>query len=96
MKVYCIVYESIHDPVIFENYRAQVMPTINAHGGRFLVRGGAFTVLEGNMPFSRIAVLEFPSRESAEGWYHSPEYQRILPSRLKAAQCQFIVADGIE
>ncbi len=43
------------------------------------------------MPFERIAMLEFPSRKAAEDWYHSPEYQRILPYRLKATRCQFLV-----
>jgi len=96
MKAYCIVYETIDDPQMFEQYRSQVMPTIEAHDGRFLVRGGAFTALEGEMPFERIAVLEFPSRAKAEAWYHSPEYQRILPLRTGAARCQFILADGIQ
>lgn len=95
MKAYCIVYEVIEDPQLFEQYRSQVMPTIEAYGGRFLVRGGAFTALEGEMPFERIALLEFPSREKAEAWYHSPEYQRILPFRIKASRCQFILAEGI-
>lgn len=95
MKAYCIVYEVIDDKEMFETYRAQVMPTIEKHGGRFLVRGGAFTVLEGEMPFERIAMLEFPSRQAAETWYHSPEYQRILPYRLNASRCQFVVVDGI-
>ena len=36
----------------------------------------------------RIAMLEFPSRAQAEAWYHSPEYQKILPYRLKATRCQ--------
>jgi uncharacterized protein (DUF1330 family) len=48
------------------------------------------------MPFERIAVLEFPSRKAAEDWYNSPEYQKILPLRLNATECQFIVADGVE
>jgi uncharacterized protein (DUF1330 family) len=95
MAVYCIVYEIIEDPAMFETYRAQVMPTIEAHGGRFLARGGKFTVLEGEMPFERIAMLEFPSRKTAEDWYHSPEYQRILPYRLKSTRCQFVIVDGV-
>lgn len=96
MKAYCIVYEIIDDPKTFEQYRSQVMPTIEAYKGRFLIRGGAFTALEGEMPYQRIAVLEFPSREAAENWYHSPEYQRILPLRTAASRCQFILADGID
>ena len=47
------------------------------------------------MPFTRIAVLEFPSRQQAEDWYRSPAYQRILPLRTQAGRCQFIVADGV-
>ena len=58
MKAYCIVYERLHDPLMFEEYRKQVMPTIDAYGGKFLVRGGKFTALEGEMPFERIAMLE--------------------------------------
>jgi uncharacterized protein (DUF1330 family) len=94
MTAYCIVYEIVDDPEMFEKYRGQVMPTIEAYQGRFVVRGGAFTVLEGEMPYKRIAVLEFPTREKAEAWYHSPEYQRILPFRTAAARCQFILVDG--
>ena len=82
MKAYCIVYERLHDLKMFDEYRKQVMPTIEAYGGKFLVRGGKFTALEGEMPFERIAMLEFPSRKAAEDWYHSPAYQKILPLRL--------------
>ena len=63
---------------------------------KFLIRGGKFTVLEGDVPCERIALLEFPSRQAAEDWYNSPAYQKILPLRLNATECQFIVADGVE
>jgi uncharacterized protein (DUF1330 family) len=97
MKAYCIVYERrLRDPQMFEEYRKQVLSTIEAYGGRFLVRGGKFTALEGEMPFDRIAMLEFPSRKAAEDWYNSPAYQKILPLRLNAMEAQFIVVDGVE
>lgn len=96
MKAYCIVYEYIDNPEMFEQYRKEVMPTIDAYGGKFLVRGGKFTVLEGAEPCERIALLEFPSRKAAEDWYHSPAYQKILPFRLNATRCSFVVADGVE
>ena len=96
MKAYCIVYEIVDDPAPFDEYRRQVLPTIEAHHGRFLVRGGAFTALEGDMPHQRIAMLEFPSRAAAEAWYHSPEYQRILPLRTGSSRSQFILVDGVE
>jgi uncharacterized protein (DUF1330 family) len=95
VKAFCIVYEVVEDPRQFEQYRNQVLPTIQAHGGKFLVRGGEFTALEGDMPYERIAMLEFPSRAAAETWYHSPEYQRILPLRTGSTRSQFILVDGV-
>jgi len=95
MTAYCIVYENIDDTKTFEEYRRQVLPTIEAFQGRFIVRGGTFTTLEGEMPYERIAVLEFPSRAAAESWYHSPDYQRILPLRTQSGRSQFILVDGV-
>ena len=96
MKAYCVVYEVVNDQDMFDEYRRQVPPTIEKHGGRFLARGGAFTVLEGDMPYERVVVLEFPSREAAETWYHSPEYQRLQPMRAQSTNSQFILVDGVD
>ena len=96
MKAYCIVYEIVDNPQKFDEYRRQVLATIEAHGGRFIVRGGKFNVLEGETPYERIAMLEFPSRAAAETWYHSPDYQRILPLRTQAARSLFVLVDGVE
>jgi uncharacterized protein (DUF1330 family) len=96
MKALCIVYENIDDWAEFDRYRNAVMSTLEPFGARFLVRGGAFTTLEGEMPFERIAVLEFPSREAAETWYHSDAYQAVLPIRLAAARCQFVIVDAAD
>jgi uncharacterized protein (DUF1330 family) len=96
VKAYCIVYELVEDPTPFEEYRRQVLPTIQAYEGRFIVRGGAFDVLEGEMPYQRIAMLEFPSRQAAEAWYRSAEYQRILPLRTQSTRSLFVLADGVE
>ena len=96
MPAYFIVDNEVTDPAGFEEYRKQVPGTVEKYGGKFLVRGGKFTALEGEMPFERIAVLEFPSRKAAEDWYNSPAYQKILPLRLNAMEAQFIVVDGVE
>ena len=41
MAAYLIADIEITDPEAFERYRTQVPATIAAHGGRYLVRGGA-------------------------------------------------------
>jgi uncharacterized protein (DUF1330 family) len=96
VTAYCIVYEAVEDPDEFERYRSQVLATIEAHHGRFVVRGGEFVTLEGELAYDRIVVLEFPTRSAALGWYNSPEYQQILPIRLGAARSQFVVVDGVD
>ena len=96
MAVYIIVQENLHgDQGPFEEYRKQVIATFEPYGGKFLARGGKVTVLEGEWPYYRSVILEFPTREAAEGWYHSPEYQRILPLRMKCMTSNFVIMDGV-
>jgi uncharacterized protein (DUF1330 family) len=96
MKALCIVYVNVDDWEMFDRYRSQVVPTLEPFGAKFLVRGGAFTTLEGEMPFERIVVLEFPSRDAAEAWYQSDAYQAVLPIRLAATRCQVVIVDAVD
>ena len=96
MKAFVIATETVKDEAMFGKYREQVLKTLEPFGGRFVVRGGTFTVLEGEWPHPRLVIIEFASRAAAEGWYRSPEYQAILPLRLKAAVGNAVFVDGIE
>ena len=73
--------------------------TIAAHGGRYLVRGGALEQFEGEAgdpAARRIVMLEFPSMAAARDWYRSPEYQAILPLRLRHMQGRAMLVEGAE
>ena len=94
MSAYVIVQERVTDEEMFAAYRKEVLPTITSHGGRFLVRGGALSVLEGEWPLPRLVVIEFPSRAAADAWYKSPEYQKLLPLRLKSSVGNLVIVDG--
>lgn len=96
MRTLFIVLETIHDPAGFEEYRKLVMPTLAAFGAKFLVRGGRFTVTEGDWPHERVVIVEFPSRAAAEAWYASPAYQAILPLRLKSMTSSAIMIDAVD
>lgn len=95
MKAYVIAIEDIRDQEMFARYRGQVMPTLEAFGAKFLIRGGKMTEMEGKWPRARTAVIEFPSRQHAEDWYRSPAYQAILPFRTQAGECELIIIDGV-
>ncbi len=59
----------ITDPVRYEEYKKLAAPTIAAFGGRYLVRGGAVTALEGGRTPGRLVVLEFPTAARAREWW---------------------------
>jgi uncharacterized protein (DUF1330 family) len=79
---------------MFSEYRKAVPATLEAFGGRFIVRGGNLKLLEGEWPHSRLVIIEFPSREAAEGWYRSPEYQKIIGLRLSSAVTNLVIVEG--
>jgi uncharacterized protein (DUF1330 family) len=94
MSAYLIAMETIHDEAMFAEYRKQVVATVEAFGGRFVARGGKLTVLEGEWQHPRTVIIEFPSRESAEGWYKSADYQKIIGFRLKSTSGNLVILDG--
>jgi uncharacterized protein (DUF1330 family) len=94
MTAYVVVQESVTDQATFDAYRKDVPATVAAHGGRFIVRGGTLTVVEGEWKLPRLVIIEFPSRAAAEAWYRSPEYQKLLPLRLSSSTGNFVIVDG--
>jgi uncharacterized protein (DUF1330 family) len=95
MKGYVIANVSVEDVAAYEPYRDQVPAIINRYGGRYLVRGGAIEVREGEPGIARLVILEFPSVEAARSFYDSPEYQAILPIRLDTANSTLVIAEGV-
>jgi uncharacterized protein (DUF1330 family) len=93
-KAYIVGHITITHPEGYAQYARQVPDTIHRHGGRYIVRGGASTVLEGTPAGERHVVLEFPSRHAAHTWYQSPEYQAIISLRQDNATGQLLLVDG--
>jgi uncharacterized protein (DUF1330 family) len=85
----------VTDPEEYTTYRERSGATVERYGGRYLVRGGQVETMEGDWQPGRVVVLEFPSAERAKEWYGSPEYQEILPIRLKASNSVAILVEGV-
>lgn len=96
MPCYTVGHITVTNMDGYKAYAAQVPATIAKHGGRYLVRGGHATDIEGEMPHDRHVVLEWPDRATAEGWYNSPEYQAILKIRLANSTGVMTIVDGYE
>jgi uncharacterized protein (DUF1330 family) len=95
MPAYLIVDCEVTDPARYENYKKLTPAAIAAHGGRFLVRGGATAVLEGEWQPKRVVVVEFPTLAAARAFYDSPEYRKACVEREGAAKMNIIAAEGV-
>jgi uncharacterized protein (DUF1330 family) len=94
MPAYLIGDIAVHDPELYAEYAAAVLPTVEAYGGRYVVRGGAPETAEGDWGAERIVVLEFPDREHASGWMEGPEYAPLRAKRRRASTGRFVLVDG--
>jgi uncharacterized protein (DUF1330 family) len=94
MPAYIIAQINITDPQKYQEYAKLAGPATAKYGGKFLVRGGDKTELEGRIPYQRIVVTEYPTVEAAKRFYNSPEYQEARSKRLGAADFNMIVVEG--
>jgi uncharacterized protein (DUF1330 family) len=76
--------------VYLENVEATFLP----YGGKWLVLDAQVRPLEGEWPGS-VVLMEFPDMETAQKWYSSPEYQKILHLRTDNAISDLILADQV-
>ncbi len=95
-KAYLIGQVTIHNAEGYQKYAQHVPTSLVPHGGKYLVRGGNDSQLEGVAQGNRKVVIEFPSRAAAEAWYHGPEYQAILPHRLANSEGHIVLVDGFD
>ena len=84
-KAYMVVqYQSISKPDALSAYAKIAGPAVQAHGGRFLVRGVPVKTYEAGKA-ERTVVVEFPSVEKARAAYEGPEYAKALAALGKGA-----------
>jgi uncharacterized protein (DUF1330 family) len=92
-KGYWIVRVSVHDETRYPDYLAAAKPAFEKYGARFIVRGGAFDLMEGDAR-TRNVVVEFDDHATAKACYESPEYQAAKRIRQKYADADFLIIEG--
>ncbi len=95
MTAYIVADIEITDPAAYETYRQQVPALIAAHGGRYLVRGGAVLVLEGDRQPGRQVILEFPDMAHLRAFYSSPQYKTLIAIRQGASHGSLLAIEGV-
>jgi len=95
MPAYFVAELDVTNPPEYEPYRVAVPATIAQYGGRYLTRGSATELIEGGPEPKRVVILEFADTEAVKRWYHSLEYQKILPIRLANSTGRVFIVEGV-
>ena len=94
-KGYVIFDVKIYDMERYQDFMQCVKPTIEAAGGRYLVRNGEHEVVEGDWAPNRFVVFEFPSVKKAEEFYFSDNYQGGAKKiRDECSSAKVVVVEG--
>jgi|TARA_B100002052_G_scaffold81290_1_gene74548 uncharacterized protein (DUF1330 family) len=94
MSGYAIFNIEIKNPESYKEYVAKVKPIAEKYGGKYIVRGGEFKIMEGQWTYPRTVVIKFPSYEKALEWYNSEEYKPVKQIRLDNSVSNGIIIKG--
>ena len=85
----------VRDEDAFAAYRARVEATVARHGGRYLVRGGDASPIEGDWHLDGPVLIAFPSSAAARSWYASDDYAPLKALRFSALDARGILLEGV-
>ena len=95
MSAYVIVNIDLQDAAAYEEYKSRVPALIRKHGGEYVVRGGKFTIVEGDWKPSRLVLLRFPDMASAQSFFDDQEYLPLKVLRQRVSKSDIIAVEGL-
>ena len=84
----------VHDVSKLEAYKKEAGPLVEKYGGKYIVLGGPFEVVEGSWNPTFLVMIEFPTYDIAREWYTSKEYEELKALRLSAVDSNGVVVKG--
>ena len=94
MPAFVLVEITIHDHDLYAEYKKLTPTSIDAFGGKFVIRGGKAISMEGDWNPERIVLLEFPNVQLAQEWWDSEQYAQAKEIRQKSAFTKMIIVEG--
>ena len=95
MTAYVIFDVEIRDMDRYQAFMQGVKPALEAAGARYLARGGAHKVYEGDWTPRRIVILEFPSLAAWEEFYGGDIYQGLKAIRDACSSARLVSVQGL-
>ncbi len=96
MAAYLVGHITVRDPELWKVYVAGVRDTLAPFGAEVVFRGRRASVLSGRHEHASAVVIRFPDRDALEGWFGSPSYQALVPTRDRAADVVLVSYDETE
>ena len=94
MTVYVVAKLKINDPETYAKYGEGFMDIFAQHGGKLLAVDDNAEVIEGEWPYNRTVLLQFPDKESMQAWYNSGEYKDLVKHRYASSTAQIALIKG--
>ena len=94
MAAYVIAQMTVNDIDMYYDYASKVFATTGSFGGRIRAANDA-EIREGDLPYRRTVIGEFPDIESARAWYESEGYQAIISLRQNATDGVLFMVEGM-
>ncbi|TDK41318.1 DUF1330 domain-containing protein [Antarcticimicrobium luteum] len=95
MPAYVIFDVEITDPDRYQDFMLGVKPALEAAGAKYLSRGGAHKVYEGDWEPRRIVLIEFPSLSHWEEFYNGKTYQDLKAIRDACSSARLVGVEGL-
>lgn len=93
MAAYLIGHIKIKDAGLWERYIQGVQKSLLPYEAEIVFRGKRAEVLAGEHRHDNTVVIQFPDQKILQDWYHSNDYQGLIPIRDQAADVVIISYD---
>jgi uncharacterized protein (DUF1330 family) len=95
MTAYAIFDVEIYDMERYQEFMRRVKPALEEAGARYLARGGAHRVHEGDWIPRRIVILEFPSLAAFDSFYNGSTYRELRAIRDACSSARLVSVEGL-
>ena len=96
MTVYVVAKLKINDPETYAKYSDGFMDILPRYGGKLLSVDDRAEVIEGDWPYNRTVLLEFPDKAEMKAWYNSADYQALVKHRFAASTADIALIEAFQ
>ncbi len=95
MAGYALMDVEITDDTAFAEFLKLAPAVVKTYGGRYLVRGGAAEVVQGDWTPHRLVLVEFDSVDQARTWWNSSDHAELKAMLDRCSITTTTIVEGV-